>query len=47
MLKLKDEPILLGQHSCTPTVGETGSGNRQNPVVGDETGCFIFYEKKT
>ena len=44
--KIKDEPILSGQHSCTPTVGEIGSGNRQNPVVGDETGRFIFYEKK-
>lgn len=46
MLKFKDKPILLGQHSCAPTVGELGPGNTQNLIVGDETGRFIFYERK-
>ena len=45
MIKFKGDPILLGQHSCAPTVGEIGPGNTPNLIVGDETGRFIFYER--
>jgi hypothetical protein len=45
MLKFKGENILLGQHSCAPTVGNIGTNGKQNLIVGDETGRFIFYSR--
>jgi len=45
MLKFKGENILLGQHSCAPTVGKIGTNKKQNIIVGDETGRFIYYSR--
>lgn len=46
IVKFKGDPILLGQHACAPTVGKIGPGNTENLIVGDETGRFIFFERK-
>jgi hypothetical protein len=46
MLQFNSEYIMLGQHSCAPTVGKIGQGGTNNLIVGDETGRFIFYERK-
>ncbi len=46
MLQFKGENIELGQHSCAPAVGRIGTGNKMNLIVGEETGRFIYYERK-
>jgi hypothetical protein len=45
MLKFNGKNILLGQHSCAPTAGKIGPNNKQNLIVGDETGRFIYYSR--
>ncbi len=44
MLKFKDEYLLLGAHSCSPTTASIGSGNKLNLLVGTEKGIYIFYD---
>ena len=45
MLKFKNKNILQWQHSCAPTVGKIGKDRKQNLIVGDETGRFIYYSR--
>ena len=46
MLKYNGKKINLGQHSCAPATGFIGSGNTLNLIVGDETGRYIFFDRK-
>lgn len=44
MLKFKDEFLLLGAHSCSPTTAAIGSDNELNLLVGVEKGVYMFYD---
>ncbi len=45
-IRFKGKRINMGQHACSPAVGNFGPGNSLNLLVGDETGRYYFFERK-
>ena len=46
LMKHRGRPIFLGQHSCGPAVADFGHPDGPDLIVGEESGRFIYYERK-
>ncbi len=46
LLKYKEEPIFLGQHSCAPTSWYVGNSKEPSLLIGRENGMFYFFDRK-